>query len=60
VGERWTVTTKPGAELTKIDPEPVPRSDGATWQRFKTAHSVTFAQVIEANGRVMWLQLQKS
>ena len=57
MAERWSVTTKPGAQLTAIDPAPVPRGDGATWQRFKTPFVVTFAQVIEANGRVMWLQL---
>jgi hypothetical protein len=56
MGERWAVVTKPGAALTPLDPAPVPRSDGATWQRFRTAHGVTFAQIIEASGRVIWLQ----
>jgi hypothetical protein len=55
MSERWVIVGKPSAVLTPVDPAPVPRDDGATWQRFKTVRDKVFAQVIEPNGRVMWL-----
>ena len=52
--EHWMIVTKPGATLTQIDPGPALRPDGATWQRYSTAHGKVFARVIEANGLVLW------
>jgi len=56
MAEKWHVTVQPYATLTPIDPSPVPRGDGATWQRFKTPRGAVFAQVIEKSGLVMWMQ----
>lgn len=54
--DKWHVCAAPGSALTAIDPDPVPRADGATWQRFRTTHNVVFAKVIEASGLVIWMQ----
>lgn len=55
--ERWFPVSKPGADLSPVDAEPVPRADGATWQRFVTAHGKQFCKVVHAGGLVTWLQL---
>jgi len=57
MAERWFAVTKPSAELTAIDPAPVQRGDGATWQRFKTPNGKIFAQVIHQSGLPIWFKL---
>jgi len=56
MSERWHVVAKPGTVLTPIDPAPVARADGGTWQRFTTPHGATFSQTVEPSGRITWLQ----
>jgi hypothetical protein len=57
--QQWQLEPKPKAELTRVDPEPIDRGDGAKVQRWKTAAGVIHAQVIYPNHRIEWYQLVK-
>ena len=53
---RWVPVTKPAAQLTAVDPEPVLENDGRTSQVFITATGKRFAEIVEPTGFVLWLQ----
>jgi len=53
---KWVTTTKPGAPLTPVDPEPVAEPDGRTSQEFTTVNGKRFLEIVEPHGFVLWLQ----
>lgn len=54
MAEKWQLEPKPAAVLTPVDPDPVPRADGAKVQRFKTSQGVIHAQVVYPTHRIEW------
>lgn len=53
---KWQIEAKPKAILEAVDPRPVPRADGATTQRWRTAKGVVHVQVVFPTGRIEWYQ----
>jgi len=51
---KWQLEAKPKAELDRVDEVPIPRTDGATTQRWRTKNGVIHVQVIFPNGRTEW------
>ena len=50
----WRTTTKPSADLTPVDLDPVTLEDGSTRQIFQTRFGKRFARVVEPNGFILW------
>jgi len=51
---KWQLETKPKAVMEAIDPQPIPRGDGATTQRWRTQTGVIHVQLTFPSGRSEW------
>lgn len=54
---RYQLEPKPKAVLDRVDEVPIPRSDGATTQRWRTKTGTIHVQVIYPGGRTEWYLL---
>lgn len=54
---RYQLEPKPKAILHAVDPQPIPRGDGATTQRWKTDTGTVHIQVVFPGGRIEWYLL---